>query len=305
MVMKFNRRNWIYLVGATLCGCKARKTAGSPGTSGANSDPLVQAGPFSVVVPLAWKEFAKVEDIPANPLYTTGEWQQVQSDKKANVVPAVYKPHFGVRPHHRAIRLPAALPKGLKQEPGDPGEDPTAPQILIHKADEWSAIFADGVDGKNNSAETIRKLREGMEAAITENGPIEVPAFMDASLSFQCLKKRIDFEGGHGVRLLAQWIIEPELLRENQLHYLFLGLSDDNSCQIIATFPVTLPGLPDDSPEAEHLGRSIKRYDELSQNLDTYRKDATAWLEQHATEITPSLDTLDDMLKSLVVRRWE
>ena len=303
--MKLNRRSWIHLAGATLCGCKGRQTAGSGGTSGSDSDPRIQAGPFSVEVPLEWKVSARVEDVPAIPLYTPGEWQQVQSDKKANIVPAVYKPHFGNRPHHRAIRLPGALPKALKREPGDPGEDPTAPQILIHKADEWSAIFTDGIDGKDKSAESIQKLRDGMEAAIAANGPVEVPAFMDASLSFQCLKKRIDFEGGHGVRLLAQWTIEPELLRENQLHYLFVGLSDDDSCQIIATFPVTLPGLPKDTPDAEHLGRSIKRYEELSANRDAYEKDATAWLEQHAAGIAPSLDALDAMLKSLVVRSWD
>ena len=55
----------------------------------------------------------------------------------------------------------------------------------------------------------------------------------------------------------------------------------------------------------DHLGRSTSRYEDLTQGLDAYEKDATAWLEQHASEITPSLETLDEMLKSLVVRRWE
>jgi hypothetical protein len=96
--------------------------------------------------------------------------------------------------------------------------------------------------------------------------------------------------------------IESNLIRKGELHYLFLGRSDDNTCQIIATFPLSLRG---EDIEAEHLGRSLKRYDELNQNSEAYEKDATAWLEQHAAEITPGLDTLDEMLKSLVVRRWE
>ncbi|MCW1886888.1 hypothetical protein OKA04_19265 [Luteolibacter flavescens] len=304
--MKFSRRHWICLAGSALCGCKGRGSSGGTGSTAVDTDPRVQAGPFSVEVPLDWKPSARVEEVPANPLYTTGEWQQVVKAREANEVPAVYKPQFASRPRHWAIRLPGSLPKDLNRDPGDPGESPTAPQILIHKADEWAAIFTDGVDGKDKSAETILKLREGMDAAIKGEGKAVVPAFMDASLSFQCLRKRIDFEGGHGVRLLAQWTTEPELLRENQLHYLFLGLSDDDSCQIIATFPVTLPGLPEEYvTKAEHLGRSTERHEELGQNFEAYEKDAAAWLEQHAAEINPGLETLDKMLETLVVRKWD
>jgi hypothetical protein len=145
-----------------------------------------------------------------------------------------------------------------------------------------------------------------MEAALTQGDNRHVsPAFMDASLSFECLKQRLDFDGGHGIRMIVQWTIEPELMRKGELHNFFLGLSDDGTCQIIATFPISLSGLPGDDIEAEHLGQSIKRFEELSQNAETYQKDAVTWLEKHATEITPSLDTLDEMLKSLVVRRWE
>ena len=82
-------------------------------------------------------------------------------------------------------------------------------------------------------------------------------------------------------------------------------MSDDDTCQIIATFPVHLPGLPDGEPEAEHLGHSMKRYEELSRDLDAYESDAKAWLEQHAAELSPGLDVLDDMMRSLVVRHWE
>lgn len=298
--MKLTRRNWIFLAGASLCGCKGRGSAGGAGSSGGVIDPRIQAGPFSVELPIEWRESARADETPATPLYTTGEWERVQADRKANVVPSVYKPHFGIRPHHWAIRVPAALPKTLTPVVGDPGDNPTAPQILIHTADEWAAIFADGIDGKENAEETIRKLREGMDAAARENGPAMVPAFMDAALSFQCLKKRVEFKGGYGVRLLAQWTTEPEILRRNQLHYLFLGLSDDDTFQIIATFPVDLPGLPEEFVKAEHLGRSIGQED-FSRNFEAYEKDAIEWIEQHAAEINPGLDTLDRMIESLQI----
>lgn len=84
------------------------------------------------------------------------------------------------------------------------------------------------------------------------------PGYMDAATRFDCLKKQIQFEGGSDVRGIVQWNMEPKLARRDQLHYLLLGLSEDESCQITATFSLDLPGLPDDSWEATHLGYSTK-----------------------------------------------
>jgi hypothetical protein len=60
----------------------------------------------------------------------------------------------------------------------------------------------------------------------------------------------------------------PTLGRRGLLHYLFLGLSDDDSCPIIATFLLALPGLPDDSRKATHLGCSNIDYEKLSKEFD-------------------------------------
>ena len=102
--------------------------------------------------------------------------------------------------------------------------------------------------------------------------------------------------------MIAEWEIEADLMTKGDLHYLFLGMSDDDSCQIIATFPIDLPGLPERGQKAEHLGRSLARYEELSKGYETYVTEATQWLTQHQTEISPRLDTLDAMLRSLVVK---
>lgn len=303
--MTINRRSWLYLSGAALCGCKDRQESASREASRESPDGRLQAGPFSVDPPVSWQERASVEKIPIRPLYTAEEWQFLQTAEHGDIPPAIYKPHFGIRPRHWAVRLPAALPPGISVELEDDGNDPNAPQILIHKADEWAAIQSDGVEGREQSPQFIRSLREKMDAEIAGEETDFVPAFMDAHLGFRCLKRRLDFDGGHGVRMLAQWLIEPELLRKNRLHYLFIGMSDDDTCQIIATFPVNLPGLPEEYPEEDHLGHNTARFGALTKGFDAYEKEAMAWLEQYATEINPSLETLDTMLKSLVVRRWE
>jgi hypothetical protein len=164
------------------------------------------------------------------------------------------------------------------------------------------------VDGKVDAAAAKRfvaKMRKDLALWLKQPVNRISPGYMDASTEFDCLEKKIAFEGGSGVRGILQWNIEPELVRRGGLHDLFLGLSDDGSCQIIATFPLDLPGLPDDSPDAKHLGYSTKEYEKISKEFKTYEAAVKKWLSSHANEITPKLEELDAMMASLVVKRWE
>jgi hypothetical protein len=299
-LMNFKRRHWIKLAATALCGCKEGKDAPVE-TSTEKEEPY----PFTLEIPPEWIASSRIEKVPARPVYTPEELEEVRRPERNGDVPAIYKPGYFNRPQHWAIRLPAATPAGIPVNLEDPGDDPTAAQILIHKADEWAAIMADGEKGREQSADLLRTLRRSLDQATNDGEDLVSPAFMDASLGFRCLKKRLDFQGGRGVRMLAQWMIESDLMRKGRLHYLFLGLSDDDSCQIIATFPVDLPGLPEDEPEAGHLGHSTERYEALNRQFAEYERDTIDWLEQHADEITPSLDVLDNLIRSLVVRRWE
>lgn len=298
--MNFKRRHWIQLAAAALCGCKEQNAA--PVETSIEKEELC---PFTIEIPPAWIATSRIEKVPARPVYTPEELVAVRRDEPDGTAPAIYKPGYFNRPQHWAIRLPAATPEGIAANLEDPGDDPTAAQILIHKADEWGAIMADGEKSREESPELLRTFRRSMEEAVNGGEDLVSPAFMDASLGFLCLKKRLEFQGGRGVRMLAQWMIESDLMRKGRLHYLFLGLSDDDSCQIIATFPVDLPGLPDDEPDAAHLGYGTERNEAPSRQFAAYERDAVAWLEQHADEITPNLERVDNLIRSLVARRWQ
>lgn len=298
--MNFKRREWIHLATAALCGCKERKAAPA-----SNPPAIADRCPFTVEIPPEWIASSRIEKVPAKPVYTPEELEGVLQDEQNGIPPAANKPGYFNRPQHWAIRLPAATPAGIPINLEDPDDDPTAAQILIHKADEWGAIMSDGIKGREKTPKFLRMFRRKMDEASGGGDDLVSPAYMDAFTGFRGLKKRIDFQGGHGTRMLAQWMIETDLMRKGRLHYVFLGLSDDDSCQIIATFPLDLPGLPNDEREAEHLGHSTERYEALNRQFADYERDAVAWLEQHADKITPSLDVLDNLIRSLVVRRWE
>lgn len=275
---------------ASLVGCSKSQP---------KSEASTKAGPFSLTIPAGWNKTIIVEKVPIQPLYSREDWKAYQADKQN-----MLKPAYVCRPQHWAIRVPDALPEGVAFDRKNAGDDPTAPQILIHKADEWNVAFTDGEHEEIKAADLPRSLRESMDAALTQDNPHLSPGFTDASLAFICLKRRIDFSGGHGVRLVTQWTIEPELMRLGSLHYLFLGMSDDNSCQIIGTFPLSLPGLPK-AEERNHLGRGTENFEGFSKEFEAYVDDGKRWLTQHEDEITPSIRTLDEMMQSLVVRRWE
>jgi hypothetical protein len=298
--MNFKRRQWIHLATAALCGCQERKDA--PATS---PPAIADRCPFTVEIPPAWVASSRIEKVPAKPVYTPGELEASVRDEQDGNVPAIFKPGYFNRPQHWAIRLPAATPEGIPVNLEDPDDDPTAAQILIHKADEWASILTDGLVGRSKSREFLASLRQMTVDELSGQETGFHPASVDGHLGFRSLKRRLDFDGGHGIRMLAQWDIEPDLLHKGRLHYLFLGLSDDDSCQIFATFPVNLPGLPGEDSKAGHLGKSLDRYEDLVADFESYERDAVAWLEQHADGITPGLDVLDNLVRSLVVRRWE
>jgi hypothetical protein len=297
----------MHLTGAALVG--SPQAFGKAGAAGA----VLRAGDFSVTVPEQWKATAVIEKVPMKPLYTEAEWKGHQEDpqperqrrEEADITMArlIYKPSYDNRPEHWALRFPAAAPEGIPADLEDAGNDPTAPQILIHRASEWPAAHTDGKHPDPKTKSSPKELRERMDAVLKKDDWHLSPAFMDASLTFMCLKRPLEFDGGRGVRMLAQWTVERDLLRKGQLHYLFLGMSNDDSCQIIATFPVVLPGLPDEETK-EHLGRSLQKYEDFTRDFDAYSTEATKWLGQHSNAIASRLDQLDAVMKSLVARRW-
>lgn len=292
-VDKVNRRQWFYLSGLSLAGCGEKSPAPVAATGEAT-----KAGPFTVKIPEAWAEGVIVQKVPMKPLYNVEDWKSYQEDPQL-----ILKPHYGCRPEHWAIRIPAALPKGFEVDMSEAGDDPAAPQILVHKASEWAVVQTDGKHEETPAPQLLRQMRADINAALTGDDKNISPAFMDAALTFQCLRKRVDFAGGFGIRMLCQWTIEPELMRKQELHYLFVGLSDDHTCQLIATFPVDLPGLPGEGSEEEHLGKSSSR-EGFTADFNSYEATAKKWLEEHQAQITPALAELDAMISGIAAKTW-
>lgn len=285
-----------------LIKCLTLSAAGPIGlcNSATGTAPLtrLQVGSFSVCVPAKWLKSVLCEHVPLKALYSKAGWKEYQANKHFKL-----KPNYGCRPEHWAVRLPSSLPAGMKFDPKTAGESELAPQILIHKSSQWDVSFTDGFENTLSSDQLHETMRKNMDELFARDKANPGPAFMDAGLAFQSLKRRINFQGGYGIRMVAQWTIEPELIRSGLLHYYFLGMSDDSSCQIIATFPLSAKDLPVAEQKA-HLGWSTEDYDQFSKSFDRYESAAKHWVADHELLFNPSIEELDTMMQSLVAERW-
>jgi hypothetical protein len=234
------------------------------------------AGPFSVSVPSEWEATAVIEKVPFH----------LEGPKLG----------FTDRPQHWALRFPAAI---LPRK--DIGKDVNlAPQILIHKAEEWSTRFSPEIPGHDR----IERLRAELDAGIAGAFPRNYPGFGDGALNFISVKKELAFQGGKGLRIVCECKYDNDFVRREGLMYLFCGLSDDNTCQVLALFPLDHPDLPTRS-QKEHLGRRLGPDGELGDEFLSYQADAIQWLKALSNGFSPSLATLDGVVESLSARHWE
>lgn len=290
-----NRRSHLSMLIGSLAGAALY----APAHAEQESLTKIEAGPFQISAPKDWATGAIVEKVAAQPLYSPDDWKQVQEDPLYQL-----KPFYGNRPEHWAIRFQALGLKGETFNAKEAGADPTAPQILIHQNEGWASIYRNGKHTAKEATDRRALLRKALNALEQSVKGEITPAYMDANLSFTCLKKKLKFTGGHGYRVVTQWTIEPELICRGSLHYLFVGLSDDDTCQVIATFPLDMSGLPTADIDAEHLGYSTKRYADLSREMKTYSASAVSWLESRASSFSPTLESLDQLIESLHAETW-
>jgi uncharacterized protein YraI len=106
----------------------------------------------------------------------------------------------------------------------------------------------------------------------------------------------LGFQNGRGVRFLTQHNQEARPINNQELVYVFQGITEDGLHGVTAYFPVNHPSLPD-GPQM-----SDADYQALMENLDTRLAEATRTLnESRANSFSPSLALLDDVIQSLQI----
>ena len=254
--------------------------------------PLVRAGEFQtdslqVKLPKAWADRAKIKVVPANPLYTSAEAAALKADPRM-----MKKGSYENMPEHVQIHLSAIFP------------DSWHPEITLQSVDECSRILDPEGHPYQGTKQAVDELWTIATKPAAYHKGEELPFFgnLDASQSIAVGLKSIPFAGGLGIRYLTQYDVEPSLLFDGSLMYIYEGLTKDRKYLVSATFPLHLEGLATEKTKA-HLGFSMEQghYGELEKNIRVYREKATAWLNERLDQITPSLKQLDEIMASLEV----
>jgi hypothetical protein len=132
--------------------------------------------------------------------------------------------------------------------------------------------------------------------------PKDVPflPWEDASTPIHSKVKYVSFKNGSGVRYLANYQIEPNVMSNDGLVYSMQGLSADGKYFVSAMIPIKTKSLPDKGNIETY---SKEKYDAFSKNYETYSKAQQDKLNKLSdTAFTPSIAELDALVGSIKVQ---
>ena len=160
------------------------------------------------------------------------------------------------------------------------------PTISVYPLDGFPQAYAISQDSVKGINAEIKKLRTLLsQTSSPQEGQIPYLPFIDATQTFQAHVKRVDFQGGKGILFLTQYDIEPSLVNNLGLTYMFEGITVDGLYYVLAEFPIDAPGLPNDSFEGlSHEGYTVPPL--------PYSPDAQKAHEQYVAGVVRKLEEL-------------
>ncbi len=244
---------------------------------------------LSVDIPEPWLAHANAALVPANPLYSEKAAANLKSFPFGEL-----KPNYSNMPEHIVVNF-NKLPRFSGKERG------FAPEIMIHSTDAYARILDPESKPSANFLAEFELIKKLSIKELNHKSGTPLPfvnSSADGSQHVTIGFKTLPFANGKGFRFVTAYAIEATLLYENSLVYIFQGITNDGKTYIMATFPVTLNGLPN-YEDTEHLGFSMQPYPDFVMKQNAYNKKAEKWLVKNTDKMTPSLATLDAIMSSI------
>lgn len=190
-------------------------------------------------------------------------------------------PWWAAAPQHSEIKLVWYPVEGSEQ----------VPRIIVYPVRDLAASNPEAA----TRIELLRQLLQQPEIdagaqlpflpLINEGGPLHAQV------------KPLSFQGGRGVRYLAQHGQGPEPINNQELFYTFQGLTEDGAHYVAVILPIMHASLPDSAaslPEAERHA--------VLENFGQYIENTTQSLDaQTGDSFKPSLAELDALVQSISV----
>lgn len=173
---------------------------------------------------------------------------------------------------------------------------PYQPQVIVYD----TSAFGDyniGEDGAIGFGPEMVKL-QGLLDSQVELAVQETLPFLPLSNAVQGLHSNemyMDFNGGRGIRYLAQYGQDVSPVIEGEMFYTFQGLSDDGRYYVAALFPVNTGVLPEGMPADLNPDQLVGMWEDY---LASVREQLNGVAP---ADFTPSLEMLDSLVQSLTI----
>lgn len=180
--------------------------------------------------------------------------------------------------------------------------------IPIENYRQMYAVCKSCIESFDEQLKGIQKVSANEKFRIEKQMPF-IP-FYDASQAFQNKVKRISFENGKGFFFLTQFLIESQYINNEELEYIFQGVTNDKRYYILAQFSVRAACLPDDYDANGFEGYKIPTYffaDKSGQNQKHYNeylsKIAGRLEKLPQNEFEPNLNQLEKIISTLKIEK--
>jgi hypothetical protein len=188
-----------------------------------------------------------------------------------------------------------------------------SPRILIFPIESYRQALSKSPQYVNlfdHKVDTLREMLSQQPSSWDGEVPV-LPFAIGGSQLFHARLAYVKFKTGTGVVFLTHYNIEPALVNNRGLTYMFQGLTDDRRYWVSAMFPVSIPFLPEryDSERSDEYALVIPKrssksdYESFEKGYQVYLGNVVTRLD-HAASPTyePDLDEFKRMIESMYVK---
>ncbi len=196
--------------------------------------------------------------------------------------------------------------KGASLRTVKQGDYPT--EINIFSVEQFKQLSKRTARDFVGVTDRFRKLQQTLSDS-QNGGDCPFIPWIGASQAINAHKKFISFKNGKGIGCLTQFNMDVDLINNDELLYVFQGITVDNKYFISATFPVRVSYLPDDRGAATYKNYArpedfyaVERRDQNLREYKQYLLNVQAELENTDDRyFEPSLIAIQKMLSSMEV----
>ena len=183
-------------------------------------------------------------------------------------------------------------------------EDPSHcyPELVVFRIDEFREAFTISKRMVEEVDEDIGRLENLLsKKSISYRDEIPYLDYFDGGRAFQAHVKRIEFQNGTGVLVLTEYNVDlADYITNEELAYLFQGLTNDGKYSVRAWFPVSCISFPKDSYQIPEPLNRVSRVKADSKAYEMYRMRMGRKLDALSPDkYQPALTEIENLVRSI------